>query len=164
MNFKKTLLVFSILLNILIFKLNAQDSKNFNMFNIEFLKKELNLNENQAEKIKIISSDSLREFERKYINLERTILDLKEELLKNTADLSKIKNIIDKKAAISGEIELMSIKRDLLIKSILTIEQFMKWETLKKPIPQNPMVLPYHINNFSMEPKDKNQKYHPKKN
>ena len=167
MSLKKYLFVSFILFYLLVAGLYSQEPKGNNMNNIDFLKRELNLNESQAEKIKIIMSDSLRQVELKHIELERAILDLREELLKNTADLTKIKSIIDKKTAISGDIELMAIKRDLLIKSILTAEQYSNWERLKEPERCDFFNTPYTSHHSDkkpfMDPNDERQK-HPKTN
>ena len=136
MNLKRLSFILSFLFCLLIAQLYSQEFRPFNMLNIDFLKEELNLNENQVEKIKKIVFDSSKEIEVKHIDLEKSMLDLKQELLKESVDISKVKSIIDKKAAISGEMELMAIKRDISIKSILTEEQLMKWEAFKRPAPQ----------------------------
>ena len=161
MNLKKKLLVLFILSCLMIPSLHAQETNPLKMNKEDFLKKELKLNDSQIEKIKAIISDSFKQVELKHIELERTNLDLREELLKGGTDLAKIKNFIDKKNYISGDIELLDIKRNLAIKALLTPEQFMKWKMFEKPImhrPNNEMFMPMMHNNdlpmFGFDKKD----------
>ena len=80
MSLKKLSFILSFLFCLLIAQLYSQEFRPFNMLNIDFLKKELNLNENQVEKIKKIVFDSSKEIEVKHIDLEKSMLDLKQEL------------------------------------------------------------------------------------
>lgn len=151
---KKTFLIFFIIVFILVSGLYSQEPKSFINGNIEFMKKELGLSDDQVKKISNIMIDSFKQIEEKHIALQRTMIDLKEELLKDSPDMAKIKNIIDKKSAVMSEIEFITIKRDLSIKSILTQEQFMKWKVLKKPEPHRFFNEPFFGDKHDMDKKD----------
>jgi len=103
--------------------------------NIDFMKKELGLSDDQVKKINDIMFDSFKQIEGKRIDMEKANLEIKEQLLNDNPNLTKIKTSIDKKSGIKADIEFITIKRDLSIKSVLTQEQFMKWKTLRKPKP-----------------------------
>lgn len=94
------------------------------------LKKVLSLTDEQEKKITAIMADKQSKMERKGIELERASLDLREELLKDNADINRVKGIIDKKASVQGEIEFLKIKGDLDIKAVLNKEQFEKWRMI----------------------------------
>ncbi|MEK6793816.1 MAG: hypothetical protein AABZ39_03515 [Spirochaetota bacterium] len=94
------------------------------------LKKVLALTDEQEKKITTIMADKQSKMERKGIDLERISLDLREELLKDNADINRVKGIIEKKANIMGDIEFLKIKGDLDIKAVLSKEQFEKWRML----------------------------------
>jgi Spy/CpxP family protein refolding chaperone len=102
--------------------LNQQD------INIEKFKKNLGLTEDQTTKIKSMMNDSVEQVNKIRIDIQRLNLDLREELIKDKPDLAKIKTIIDKKSSLQGEVEMLLIKRDLDIKSVLTPDQIEKWK------------------------------------
>ena len=162
MNFKKLLLISFILNGVLIFSAYTQGQcrGNFMMGDIEFIKKVLNLDDNQTVKINTIINDSINQIERKHIEFERARLDLKEALLDDNSDLTKIKGIIDKKNAIKSDIEFMCIKKDLMIKSILTPEQLAKWKAIKKHSSHGffngPSFHPIHEKGFFNDKEDMN--------
>jgi Spy/CpxP family protein refolding chaperone len=97
--------------------------------NIERLKKSLSLTDDQVTKIQVIMNDSAGKVEAQRIELQRSNLDLKEELNKEKPDLNKVKSIIGKKYSSQTEIDYILIKRDLDIKAVLTPDQIAKWKT-----------------------------------
>lgn len=98
---------------------------------IVHLKEQLGLSDKQVDKITKVISESQKDIQKQRIELQRIQLDIREELLNKEPSLKKIKDSIDKKVKILGDMEFARIKRDLEIKSILTDEQFEKLETLR---------------------------------
>ncbi|MBI4977815.1 MAG: periplasmic heavy metal sensor [Spirochaetes bacterium] len=96
----------------------------------QYLKKMLSLTDEQEKKITAIIADRQSKMERKSIELDREALNLKEELLKDSPDAGKVKSIIDKKGALSADLEYMRIKADLDIKALLNKEQMEKWRMI----------------------------------
>lgn len=139
MGLKKILLILLMLSIYLLPQLNADEPqkkpRDFIMGNVEFMKKALGLNDDQMKKISTIMLDSLKQIQEKHLAVERAMIDVREELLKDNPDLNKIKASIDKKSTIMADIEFITIQRDLNIKSVLTPDQFLKWKSLRKPEP-----------------------------
>jgi hypothetical protein len=136
MSLKKKIIFVAIIFSAFLSVLNAQEPRDFIMNNIDSMKKDLGLSDDQVKKISGIMLDTFKLIEEKHIALERSMIDIKEQLLKDSPDLASIKVIIDKKNMILSDIEFITIKRDLSIKSILTQDQFMKWKMMQKPEPR----------------------------
>ncbi len=89
--------------------------------------------EEQLSKIDAIQKKTIIDIDKKQIELQQERVNIKEELFKDSPELSKLKTMLDKKASIAAEIEYLSIKRDLDIKAVMTKEQFtMFQDTMKK--------------------------------
>lgn len=88
----------------------------------------LNIDQKRSEKILNITRAFHNLFESKIIGVQRLELDIREELLKENVDLSKIESAVIKKTKIFSEIEFAQIKRDVEIKSILTAEEYEQWK------------------------------------
>jgi len=108
--------------------------RHMGMAHIDLMQKELGLSSEQIKKIEEVMSRHFDLMEVQRLAVEKEFLNLKEELLKESPDLGKIKSIIDKKSLVESEIEFGIVKRDLEIKSILTKEQFAKMRTLRNPM------------------------------
>lgn len=104
------------------------------MMHIDMMKKDLGLSDDQVKKIQDLMNANFKEMELKRIGIEKAFLNIREELLKDEPDLTKIKSIIDQKSVLEADMEFNVIKRDLDIKPILTKEQFDKLKNMKKPM------------------------------
>jgi Spy/CpxP family protein refolding chaperone len=133
MDLKRILSLLIILSIAVIPGLFAQAHYDYINANIDEMKKELGLSDDQAKRISTIMLDSWKQIEEKHIALQRTMIDLREQLLKDQPNLTEIKRIIDRKSAVVAEIEFITIKRDLDIKAVLTPEQFNRWKSLRRP-------------------------------
>ena len=126
---------------------------------VDIPKKELNLNADQIKKIESISDEAFKQIQSKQIDLERTNIDIKEQMLKDRPDLSVLKKLIDKKHSILSEIDFLQIKKDLGINSLLTSEQASKSKKImmngRKRIPQEQF--PFRNGESNKFPMDKRQ-------
>jgi len=100
--------------------------QDWGMFNIQNMKTQLGLTDDQVKKLIDLTDETRKNIEIKQIEVDKVMLSIREEMLKDNPDIAKIKSLVEKKHSIMAEIEVLMIKRDLDIKGILTKEQFDK--------------------------------------
>lgn len=94
------------------------------------LKEEVGFDKPTEEKILVIIRSFNTFMKSSVIKVQKEELNIREELLKDKPDLDYVQKCIQNKTRVFGEIEFNQIKRDLDIKSLLTVEQFEKWMSL----------------------------------
>jgi hypothetical protein len=137
MSWKKNIIFMFIFMGISGMSLFCQEpSGRFDFINAEALKKNINLTDDQVRKIDAIVNELFKITGQKRIDLARCELDIKEQLMKDSQDISRIKILLDKKYSVLNEIELTEIKSEVGIKSLLTADQLSKYNRSKNIRPQ----------------------------
>ncbi len=100
------------------------------MENIQIIKQQLNLTEDQVKKIENLTIETREKIQIKHLEIQKIMISIREEMLKENPNLDTINSLLEKKHKIEAEIDFLTIKRDLDIKAILSPEQFSKWQLL----------------------------------
>lgn len=100
------------------------------VFNLETIKNELKLTDDQVRKIETLTSQTRNTIQIKELEIQKIMVSVKEEMLKDVPDISKISSLVEQKQKIRAEIEILTIKRDIGIKNVLTKEQFDRWRLM----------------------------------
>lgn len=102
------------------------------MMNIAELQKlmaDISIDKTVSAKIITITRTFLKTLDERILKIQREELNIKEELLKDKPDLQTIQATVNRKTAVLGEIEYLQIKRDLEIKSLLTVDEYDRWKS-----------------------------------
>lgn len=102
------------------------------MMNIAELQKlmaDIAIDKTVSAKIIAITRTFLKTLDERILKIQREELNIKEELLKDKPDLQVIQAAVNRKTAVLGEIEYLQIKRDLEIKSLLTVDEYDRWKS-----------------------------------
>ena len=99
---------------------------------IDKMKKELGLTDDQAKKIEARMQETHKTIESLRIEIDRVMLSVREEMIKDTPDVAKIKPLIEKKHGFMAQLEMLAITRDIEMKTLLTPEQLQKMRKLHR--------------------------------
>ncbi|MGQ9632263.1 MAG: Spy/CpxP family protein refolding chaperone [bacterium] len=93
-------------------------------FFFDYALKGLDLTKDQREKIAELDTKYQKAVQELRIQLERKILDLRAELIKDEPDPNRIRRILEEMAPIDTELKFLLISRGLELKGILTQRQW----------------------------------------
>ena len=129
----RKILITGIILTLVIFNLGiAKEKSNKKVLKTIFsYKKELNLTDEQIDKLHKILDEFTEQLKRKRLKLRVLNIEFNE-LIRNRASLDKIKSKLKEIAELEVEIRFLDIKSAREIEEVLTPEQLKKWNKIRK--------------------------------
>ena len=129
----RKILITGIILTLVIFNLGiAKEKSNKKVLKTIFsYKKELNLTDEQTDKLHKILDEFTEQLKRKRLKLRVLNIEFNE-LIRNRASLDKIKSKLKEIAELEVEIRFLDIKSAREIEEVLTPEQLKKWNKIRK--------------------------------
>jgi hypothetical protein len=103
-----------------------------NLSELQKLMAEISIDKTISVKIITITRTFLKTLDERILKIQREEINIKEELLKDIPDLQAVQAAINRKTTVFGEIEFLQIKRDLDIKSLLTVDEYDRWKSAMK--------------------------------
>ncbi|MBI4976341.1 MAG: hypothetical protein HZC28_02605 [Spirochaetes bacterium] len=103
----------------------------------EMLKKTLELTDEQYKKVKELAEKGQKELDVKGAELKKIIEAFDAERAKDTPDLGKVKDAIEKRAKSLGEMEFLRFKFNIDIKPLLKPEQIEKMKEMRKKMEEH---------------------------
>jgi hypothetical protein len=100
-----------------------------NITELQSLMAEINIDKGVSAKIVAITRAFVKFLDERILKIQKEELNIREELLKDKPDMPAIQNAIARKTQILGEVEFAQIKRDLDIKSLLTVDEYDRWKS-----------------------------------
>jgi len=129
----RKILITGIILTLVVFNLGiAKEKSNKKVLKTIFsYKKELNLTDEQIDKLHKILDEFTEQLKRKRLKLRVLNIEFNE-LIRNRASLDKIKSKLKEIAELEVEIRFLDIKSAREIEEVLTPEQLKKWNKIRK--------------------------------
>ena len=129
----RKILITGIILTLVIFNLGiAKEKSNKKVLKTIFsYKKELNLTDEQTDKLHKILDEFTEQLKRKRLKLRVLNIEFNE-LIRNRASLDKIKSKLKEIAELEVEMRFLDIKSAREIEEVLTPEQLKKWNKIRK--------------------------------
>ena len=129
----RKILITGIILTLVVFNLGIAKEKSSKkvLKTIFSYKKELNLTDEQIDKLHKILDEFTEQLKRKRLKLRVLNIEFNE-LIRNRASLDKIKSKLKEIAELEVEIRFLDIKSAREIEEVLTPEQLKKWNKIRK--------------------------------
>lgn len=129
---KRIILILPFFLSGLVFAKEKHFGKGKELFKVEKLQKELNLDQEQMKKVQEINQEFQSKAEKIHQELKPLKDSLEQELEKDTVDKEKIRQYLQQIHAKKLDLHLLRIDHRLAIENVLNSEQKSKWKALVK--------------------------------